>query len=241
MNQESGRAERWRPLLRQLGDALFGRRRCRLCAGPAGAALCAACRDELPWNRVACTLCARPLAGTEAHRCARCSRRPPPFDAALAAFRYAAPIDRAVHALKYHARFDDARWLADALAEHARAHCAELPHLLIPVPLHHLRLRVRGYNQAHELAWRIGRALRIEAAPSLARRLRATADQIGQTAPARRRNVRGAFAVDPAVRGRHLALIDDVMTTGSTLAELARACRQAGAARIEAWVIARAE
>jgi ComF family protein len=212
-------------------------------AGRSGA-VCAPCRQDLPWNRCACPLCAPPQEagpdGHSGHVCAACAQSPPPFDAGWSAFRYEAPIDRAVQALKYHAGFRNARWLGLEMAR-ALAQWPPLPQLLLPVPLHAQRLRLRGYNQALELTRTLGRELSIQVDPHAARRLRATVDQIGHSAAERRRNVKGAFAVKAApIKGRHIALVDDVMTTGSTMAELARACRKAGAARIEVWTAARA-
>ena len=227
-------------------DILGGLRRwivppaCLLCGGAAEpGTVCSGCRASLPWNRVACPVCALPLGGTEAHRCGSCSTDPPAHDAAIAPFRYDRPIDRAIAGLKYHARLGTARWLGAAIAEAAGSRDAPLPDLLIPVPLHASRLRQRGYNQALELARGIRRVLPIAVDWRAATRTRATADQIGQRAVDRRREVRGAFAVGPAVRGRHLALVDDVMTTGSTVDALATAARDAGAARVEVWVAAR--
>ena len=214
--------------------------RCELCLEAAQGPICDDCRAGLPWNHVACPLCARPQAAGGGHLCGACAATPPPYDSGWSAFRYAPPIDRAVHDLKYHARFRSGRWLGQEMAQALRRRAEPLPQLLLPVPLHNARLRGRGYNQALELARTLGRELRIEVAARGARRLRPTEDQIGKSAVERRRNVKGAFTVDEAlVRGRHLALIDDVMTTGSTLAELARVCRKAGAARIEVWTAAR--
>lgn len=223
---------------------------CRLCAqrlepGSAdeAAMCCAGCRAALPWNRVACPRCARPLASPVAHECPRCLRQAPPQDLTVAAFRYEEPVAGLIHAVKYHARLEDAAWLSAALLECLQARVAAghpLPEVLIPVPLHSGRLRRRGYNQALELARPLARGLGLRLLPHAAVRTRATPDQIGQKAAQRRRNVRGAFALKADLRGRRVALLDDVMTTGSTLAELTRACRRAGAVSVELWVVARA-
>lgn len=231
-----------RAALEQAGAALLPAR-CALCGLPAQAGLiCAGCHADLPWNQPACPCCAAPQR--HAQPCTQCRERPPPFDDAWAAFRYDGAVREAVLALKYHAGFMQARWLGEAMAvalsASATAPPAELPSpVLIPVPLHAARLRRRGYNQALELARVMARRLRLRCEPRLAQRRRATADQIGQSAAARRRNLRGAFSVSPAVRGRRVVLVDDVMTTGSTLAELARACRRQGAATVSVWVAAR--
>ena len=124
------------------------------------------------------------------------------------------------------------------MAEHLQAR-ETLPECLIPVPLHRRRLWRRGYNQALELGRTIAEHCELQLLPTAARRVRATADQIGMTASQRRRNVRNAFSVELDLSGRHVALIDDVMTTGATLDALAQACKRAGAVRVEAWCAAR--
>ena len=212
--------------------------RCLLChAALADGLLCNGCRRDLPWNEPACPLCAAPQRGTAP--CPDCQRRPPPFDAAWAAFRYATPVRESVLGLKYHGGFLQARMLGEAMAIRLAAREAPLPDLLLPVPLHRSRLRRRGYNQALELTRVLARRLDLDCDADAVRRLRATADQIGQRAAARRRNLKGVFAVVSRVAGRRVVLVDDVMTTGSTLAELARVCRKAGAASVEVWVAAR--
>ena len=215
--------------------------RCMICAGQAESLVCAGCHAELPWNDTACPLCARPLAAASGAACSECAAEPPANAAALSAFRHDWPVSAAVHRLKYHADFRCARWLGEALAQARAAKPDPLPQLLLPVPLHAGRLRRRGYNQAQELARAVAGVSGIRLEPTAARRLRPTEDQIGKTAAQRRRNLKGAFAVDAArVAGLHVALIDDVMTTGSTLAELTRTCLAAGALRVEVWTATRA-
>ncbi|WP_428381633.1 ComF family protein [Nevskia ramosa] len=213
---------------------------CLLCTGRADpGTICDGCRDSLPWNRIACPVCALPLASASAYICGSCAADAPHFDSALSAFRYQPPIAGAIAGLKYHAQFRQSRWLGGELAALVAARPEPFPELLLPVPLHPRRLRERGYNQALELARGINRVLAIDIDWQAATRIRETADQIGKRATERRREVRGAFAVDQRIAGRHIALVDDVMTTGSTVNELARACQEAGAARIEVWTAAR--
>ena len=222
---------------RPVADALLPPA-CTLCgSGTSGTLLCAPCLVALPWNASACPGCALP--SIQAVTCTACQQRPRMFDAAFAAFVLAAPVQQGIHALKYKARFQQAALLASAFAARLGARAGPMPTLLIPVPLHWQRQWWRGYNQSHELACVIGAQLNIAVDATAARRLRATSDQIGQTAAQRRRNLKGAFAVSSRVAGQHLALLDDVMTTGATLEELARACKAAGAGRIEVWAIAR--
>lgn len=206
---------------------------CALCAAPAGAALvCAACDAALPRLPTGCPLCALPSpAGAP---CGACLKRPPPFAATRAAFAYAFPVDRLLHALKYRSALPYVEFLADALADAVVAG----PQVVVPMPLHPSRQRRRGFNQAQELARRVGRRLHMPVVEGLVR-TRDTPVQAGSSKAARRRNMRGAFAALPAVRGCHVALVDDVMTTGATLAEAARATLAGGARSVAAWAVAR--
>ncbi|HEU0195720.1 MAG TPA: ComF family protein [Nevskiaceae bacterium] len=215
--------------------------RCLLCNAPlfqTDGRVCPACLADLPWLRHACPRCA--VARPDATLCPACAVHPPSQDSAWAAFRFHEPVRAAILALKYNAGFAQARWIGAAMADALGQRNAPLPECLLPVPLHATRLRRRGYNQALELARVIGHQLGIPVDWQALRRTRSTTDQIGQDRAARRRNLRGAFTAAPTLTGRHIALVDDVMTTGSTLAELAACCRAAGARQIEVWAAARA-
>lgn len=194
--------------------------------------------------------------------CGRCLRRPPPLDATVAALAYRFPIDRLLPRFKFHGDLAAGRLLAGLMAEAwadrftagpavAGTHAAAFAHgrravpaarveVLVPVPLHPARLRQRGYDQALELARPLSRALRLPLCADGLRRVRATQAQTTLDAADRRRNVRGAFLARAGPWPASVALLDDVMTTGATLAECARALRQAGVAHVEAWVLARA-
>lgn len=202
---------------------------------------CASCAAALPWNEVSCVLCAQPLpTAIAAHRCSRCSTHPPHFDHIVAPFRYEAPIQPLIHALKYRARFDYADWLGERIAAAVINRPEPLPECLIPVPLHASRLRLRGYNQARELARGICRRLQIPIEQRRIIRKLATPDQIGRDARERARNVSKAFAAVAPLPFQHIAIVDDVVTTGSTVDAVAAVCRAAGASRIEVWCAARA-
>jgi len=215
--------------------------RCHFCHAR-GPAACAACIAALPWNDSACRACGLPLRGQDpGSTCGDCLQVAPPQDRTWAAFRYAAPVAQAIVQLKFHRRFACARVLGHLMADRLARRPEPLPEVLVPVPLAPARLRRRGYNQAHEIGRSLVEGLALELAPRAARRLRTTGEQTRLDAVARRENVRGAFHVDSArVRGRHVALLDDVITTGATISELARAARAAGATRVEAWAAARA-
>lgn len=214
---------------------------CLVCGwAPLDADLCAACTADLPWLTSCCSRCALPLPRTPSDRglCPACLRRPPPQAGTHALFHYAAPVDGLVSGLKYGARLSHARLLGRLLAERGRALPA--PAALLPVPLHPARLRTRGFNQAVELARPLARALGVPLALGLASRVRDTPAQVGLTAAARRRNLRAAFRVHGPVPAS-LWVVDDVMTTGATVAALAGALRSAGCAEVHVWCVARAE
>jgi ComF family protein len=229
---------RWAAPLRGLGQALLPAR-CLVCdeRGVLGQDLCADCRAALPWNRPACPRCALPLA-RDAPACGSCLRRPPPFGTSCAAFRYSFPLDRLLPRFKFHADLAAGRLLVQLMAE-ALAD-APRPLALVPVPLHPARLRQRGYDQALELARPLARRLALPLCADRLRRRRATGAQTRLDARARRRNVHGAFEVTGPLPA-HVVLVDDVMTTGATLAECARTLQRAGVARVDVWVVARAE
>ncbi len=181
-----------------------------------------------------------PLPDGAPDLCADCRKAGLRFDRAWAAFRLLSPVQHLIHQLKYSSNLAAAHALGTLAARRLARRAQPLPDLMIAVPLHHRRLRSRGYNQALELVRAMKGVLAIPTSSTIATRVRATSDQIGQSAAQRRSNLKGAFEVRGSLQGRHIALVDDVMTTGATLAELAAACRSAGAARIEAWAIARA-
>lgn len=227
-----------RTAARRLG-ALLWPPRCLLCgdAGHAGRDLCAPCLATLPWNQAACARCALPLPEA-APACGACLRRPPPVEVTQAVFVYGFPVDRLLPRLKFHGGLAAGRLLAQLAAD--RLAGAERPDALVPVPLHRSRLRSRGYDQALELARPLARQLALPLRDDLLRRVRATAPQSRLDANARRGNLRHAFDVRThSALPAHVALFDDVMTTGATLHAATRALRKAGVARVDAWVCAR--
>jgi ComF family protein len=221
--------------------------RCLLCRAPgaAGRELCADCARDLPWNRACCARCALPLPPAEVvadeRICGHCQQHPPEFERLLAPFRYAYPLDGLVTRFKFRHDLAAGALLADLMAEARAGDGADQPDLVVPVPLHVLRLRERGYNQSLELAKRLAPALALHIDAGALVRRRATAAQTELDAAERRRNVRDAFVADPArVRDRRIALVDDVATTAATAEACARALRTAGACAVEVWVAARA-
>jgi ComF family protein len=214
--------------------------RCLLCGGRGdGRDLCAACASDCLPNTPCCPRCALPLE-TAAPLCGRCLKRAPPFAAAWAPFRYGHPLDLLETRFKFGRDLAAGRVLAELMIERAHHDAPARPDLLLPIPLHPARLRERGYNQALELARPLARALSIPLGHDRLVRTRATPPQTGLDAAARRRNLRDAFALAPGPLPAHVALLDDVMTTGATLREAARTLRRAGVARVDVWALARA-
>ncbi|MEJ2534402.1 MAG: ComF family protein [Gammaproteobacteria bacterium] len=215
--------------------------RCLLCGDAADDAnLCNGCRGDLPRNEPACVRCALPLPDAREEQCGACLRRSPPWDRARAALRYAFPVDVLVTRLKFRGQLAAAPALAGIMADRAPL-LDPVRDLLIPVPLHWRRKCMRGYNQAEQLARHLGRRTGIPVRAGWLARRRRTRAQSVLAAAQRRRNVRGAFSWrGPPSRDFGAILVDDVMTTGATLAECARLARRAGAGRVELWVAARA-
>lgn len=214
--------------------------RCQLCGAPGadGIDLCDGCIADLPRNTSCCSRCALPLA-SPAELCGGCQRRLPPWDAAWVPFIYGWPLDRLESRFKFGGDLACGRSLATLWSELSLP--LDRPGLILPVPLHRRRLRQRGYNQAWELAVPLARAFATPIHRDLLMRTRASEAQTELNAKARRTNVRNAFAVRthdtwPA----HVAIVDDVMTTGATLAECARVLKCAGVARVDVWALARA-
>ena len=216
---------------------------CRLCDAAVGVGLnlCPACREELPWLGAHCSRCACPLPAAHPDTpCGRCQRRPPAFDSATALFHYRPPVDHLIKRLKFSHELGLSPLLAGLLAQRLTNRNTPLPGLLVPVPLHRARLQERGFNQATELARRLGRTLGIRHGPRLCTRHRNTRPQSLLPATARRLNLRNAFSISGTLPAAHVAIVDDVMTSGHTCDELARTLKCAGAEYVEVWVIARA-
>ena len=224
---------------------LINKQSCLLCdeASDLPYALCVPCESELPWLGVQCESCALPVQGAIA-TCESCRVRSPAFTRVIAPWRYDFPVDSLVTRFKHHAKWPLGRLLGELFSRHLRHRFDEgllPPDLLLPVPLAKKRLRERGYNQAAMLAGWIGESMNLHMDDRQLLRIKETPPQQGLDARARQRNLRGAFGLsDPArLQGRHLALVDDVLTTGATAEGLARLLLKAGAQRVDVYCLAR--
>jgi ComF family protein len=214
-----------------LAKLLFGGS-CFVCRGASRELLCEACREELP--RLGDELCPRcALPSPRAAVCGRCLSEPPAYDATTAALAYDFPADTLVHALKFRGELALAPLLGSLLSASIASWSVDR---VIPVPLSTARLRGRGYNQSVEIARHVARG---KLDVDLCVRHGGAVPQTELPWDERRRNVRGVFGCRRPLAGATVAVVDDVMTTGATLDELALTLKRAGAARVVNWVVAR--
>jgi ComF family protein len=226
---------------RQISYLLFPPR-CILCNRPGwgNLDLCSHCRDKLEKNRHACHRCALPLPATAPARslCGRCCRQAPPWERLQAPWLYRGGIAELIRELKFRQKLAAGRTLGLLLAGHLEE-MQELPQLLLPVPLHASQLGERGFNHAAEITRSLSRAIGI---PWSSRRLlkaRPTAPQHNLGRQARRSNLRHAFQYHGTAELRHVAVVDDVVTTGSTAMEITRTLKKGGVEKISIWALAR--
>lgn len=218
---------------RSIGQLLLPQS-CCLCAAPAADAFCAACLHELPWLPAArCRVCAVPLASGAT--CGACLDRPPRFERVEAVFAYRFPVDALVHAFKYGNRLALARPLGAMLA----ASVARDVDAIVPMPLADARLAQRGFNQALEIARVTAAATGVSLVARACRKVADTPPQATLPWKERAKNVRRAFVCDASLRGARVAVVDDVLTTGASLNELARVLLKAGAVEVRGWIVAR--
>lgn len=210
-----------------------------------GQRLCPGCYGDLPFNQHACSRCAIPLPvgyDVEPRLCADCLQQPPPFQLSLSAFVYGQPLEWMVQQFKFNAQLMYAPLFVGLWLDYLRRlpESTALPEALLPMPLHPARLRQRGFNQSLMLAAGLSKALQIPLNTRDCRRIRDTPHQTGKSARQRRRNIRGAFEFVNRAGYRHLAIVDDVVTTGSSVSELTRQLKRGGVQRVDVWSLARA-
>lgn len=216
---------------------IFTRKNCVLCGIAANQDLCDPCIAHLPQlPDDHCPICLWPVPTAEI--CGACLKKPPAFTRTIAALRYSFPIDALIHSFKYQANLAIAPILADLLIKKLTA-IESRADVIIPMPLHPIRLRERGFNQAMEISRYISKHMGIMLLPDSCSRIKHTLPQTGLPWKNRQKNIRKAFSCKIDLSGKHVALVDDVMTTGATLNELAKTLRQQGAAEISNWVVAR--
>lgn len=216
---------------------------CLLCgsAGIHSQDICSACCADLATNNNFCYCCAAAFTTPESTPglCGQCLKKRPEFEETYAPYLYQNSMQYLIKKLKFDGHYKNARLLGHLLAKHLHQN-AELPDLIIPVPLHPIRYQQRGFNQALEIARHVANDLGVPLDMNSCIRQRNTVQQLTLPAKQRRRNLRNAFCMQKTLSAAHIAIIDDVMTTGTTVNELAKVLLKAGAARVDVWVCARA-
>lgn len=206
--------------------------------------LCSRCNQQI--SRFAyCGCCGRRLARDELH-CGQCLRHEPAWQRMVIIGRYSEPLSSLIHRFKFRGDFwldrSLARLLYLAIRQAKRTHQLELPEVILPVPLHHHRQWRRGYNQTALLAQHLSRWLNIPVRQDLLQRVKHTPTQLGLSAQARQQNLKQAFQLSPEWQNcgyKSVSLLDDVITTGSTMNEIAKLLRKSGVQQIQVWGLAR--
>lgn len=218
---------------------------CILCGTASNQSFCNPCFNSLPALSIHhCSVCLKKMAanvsGNEVRKCGTCLTKPPAYNTTIAALSYTFPVDALIHALKYQAQLAIAPILAELLIGKLNPpEMPEKPALIIPMPLHPKRLQERGFNQALEIAQHVSQRINVPLSTTSCERIKNTLPQTKLPWKSRQKNVRKAFSCQMDLTGKHVAVIDDVMTTGATLNELAQLLRKQGATEITNWVIAR--
>lgn len=216
---------------------------CVLCGAPGirNMDLCTDCRGDLPFNHSRCRCCALPLAVAPSANtlCGDCQINTRMFDKCYAALRYEPPVNYLAGTLKFKGNLTFARLMSGLLGDYLEINKARMPEQILPVPLHPARIKQRGFNQAIELARPLTRRFGIPLDTSSCVRSRATLPQSGLEKTARKHNMRGAFTLVSNIRVKHIAIVDDVVTTGNTVSALAGLLKRHGIETVDIWAFAR--
>jgi len=216
---------------------------CILCgnAGFDSQDICQGCFNDLTRNIHCCYRCAEifETPNLKPQLCGHCIKQSPAFDETHAPFIHHSNIRHLIATLKFNRQYKNARLLGMVLASHLEK-TAEMPDLIIPVPLHSLRYQERGFNQSIEIAKTLSKQLNVPLNTSSCIRYRNTPHQIDLPAKMRHKNIKNAFKIISPIKQQHIAIFDDVMTTGSTVNELAKLLKKSGVNRVDVWACARA-
>jgi ComF family protein len=218
---------------------------CGLITPNSSLSLCEFCYYALPWLGHSCSICALPLADQNAHFCGQCLQKPPAFFTAKIPFRYDYPLDQMILDFKFQQGFARGKSLSHLLIDFLRDAYkdAYLPDAIIPVPMYWHRRFLRGFNQSEMLARDIARTLSIPRLTQVCIRHHHQQTQKDSNQKTRLSNLKNAFSINPKkrslIKGKHLALLDDVVTTGATARELAKLLMSNGAASVVVWALAR--
>jgi ComF family protein len=225
--------------LLQTVSAIFLPHYCLLCGlMPTTDGLCFACEEALPWQQTVCPQCAQPMP--ENILCGDCLRYKHCYDQIIAPLRYEQTVRYLITQFKFHEQLICADLLSVLLIKHLSAHPDFVqPDLLLPVPLHRVRMKHRGFNQALELSKSLAAALSIPLDRKILYKKEDSAPQSSLDFKTRKKNIKNRFGLSGKVAGLHVAIIDDVVTTGSTVNEIAALLKQNGALRVSVYAVAR--
>ncbi|VAX01626.1 Competence protein F homolog, phosphoribosyltransferase domain; protein YhgH required for utilization of DNA as sole source of carbon and energy [hydrothermal vent metagenome] len=201
--------------------------------------ICSVCLSELPYKNQSCSRCALPLVSTHSPVCGQCLRDPPSYDAILSPFEYQFPLDTFITELKFRNKLYRAHTLGKLFSHYLQSKSTALPECIIPVPLHPKRLQQRGFNQSIEIARVIAKQLKVPVDKNYCIRNKNTQAQSDLNADQRHQNVKNAFQIKQPRKYQHVAIFDDVVTTGHTVEALATLLRQQNISVIQVWSIAR--
>ena len=202
--------------------------------------ICKKCISIMPYLQTGCAQCNLPIKSGEL--CGKCLTNTIYFDITYSPYAYTFPIDKMIHQLKYAGKIDLIKPLASMMASHIQQYHdkANLPELLIAVPSHPSRLRQRGFNQSLELTKHISKLLKINYLKQAIVKTKSSPPQASLSLKKRHSAIRNSFKINHKITARHVAIIDDVMTTGATASELARTLKHNGVEYVEIWCLARA-
>jgi len=235
-------------MIKQLLDLLYPRR-CVLCQNlctskpPSETDLCPSCQKDLPLIGQACHQCGIPLHTTQKQLlCGQCLQHPPAYDHVISIYHYQNPLVWLIQQMKFKKKPGIANLLGHLMAAHIKHRKPALPDAIIPVPLHFKRQLERHFNQSEEIAKVIAKNLNCYLDTQYLERHKQSLQQSGLDAAQRKRNVRGIFRITNKMKNNyhHVAIIDDVMSTGSTVNEIAKTLKKSGIERTDVWVLARA-
>jgi ComF family protein len=222
---------------------------CSLCGGPGlsrdliSLDICEACMNELPWINHACSICGHATDSATGPICGQCLRNPPRYDHSFIPLHYQLPVNHFIISLKFRQKLHFARLLAQLFIlqlemRQQNGLTLPMPDALLPVPLHPRRIRQRGYNQSIEISRFLSRQLKIPVLNRVLIRTRHTLPQSDLPAEQRKANIKGAFSCKEMTLPEHVAIVDDVLTTGQTVNEIARVLRRAGVKHVSVWTMA---
>lgn len=215
--------------------------KCALCRCPSTLGFCINCQKLLPWIECACEICNNHLH--EPGVCGHCQAQPPVYQDSIIPFRYKSPIAEHIRAFKYSGQLSLAVALGKMLSLWVVKNPAQLPDAIVPIPLHRKRIAQRGFNQASEIARVLNKQLALPVDQPLLKRIKNTVPQTGLNAKMRKQNVTRAFAGRASQKNpnvpRHIALLDDVVTSGNTVNAATKALINIGVERVSVWAIAK--